>query len=131
MDSGTVDRARFAGSVKDERGPVWVRAVLGPIRRRRAPLYAAYVFVGPQPPGWTEATWRYESCTFTAARTTPKRLTAALQAGELALGSLTAAFMFGPGDIWQWRREPSYARLDRFGIPWLAPRRVRARARWS
>src|SRR6266498_3154398 len=118
MDSGTVDRAQFAGRVKDERGPVWVRAVLGPLSRRRAPLFAAYVFVGPQPPGWVEATWRYESCTFTAARTTPKRLTAALEAGELALGSLTAVFTFGPGDIWQWRREPSYARLDRFGIPW-------------
>lgn len=118
MDSGTVDRTRFAASVASERGPVWVRAIVGPVSRRRAPLYAAYVFVGPQPPGWQEATWRYESCTFTAVRTTPKRLAAALDSGELALGSLAATFTFGLGDTWQWRREPSYARLDRFGIPW-------------
>lgn len=118
MDSGTIDRGRFAASVSDERGPVWVRAVLGPLRRRRAPLYAAYVFVGPQPPGWKHATWRYESCTFTAARTTPKRLAVALESGELPLGSLTATFTLGPGEVWQWRREPSYTRLDRFGIPW-------------
>jgi hypothetical protein len=118
MDTGTVNRDRFAASLRDERGPVWVRAIVGPVGRRRAPLYASYVFVGPQPPGWQEATWRYESCTFIALRTTPRRLAAALETGELALGSLSATFTFGPGESWQWRREPSYARLDRFGIPW-------------
>ncbi len=118
MDTGMVSDDKFAASLRDERGPVWVRAIVGPVSHRRAPLYAAYVFVGPQPPGWQEATWRYESCTFIAARTTPKRLAKALETGELALGSLSATFTFGLGDSWQWRREPSYARLDRFGIPW-------------
>lgn len=118
MDSGTVERKRFAAEVRARRGHVWVRAIVGPSRRRRAPLYVAHVFVGPKPPGWTEATWRYESCTFLAARTTPKRFAAALDSGELELGATCATFTFGPGDVWQWRREPSFARLDRFGIPW-------------
>src|SRR4051812_31855475 len=68
MDSGTIDRKKFALGLRHERGPVWVKAIVGPTRRRRAPLYVAQVFVGPEPPGWTEATWNYESCTFVAAR---------------------------------------------------------------
>jgi hypothetical protein len=118
MDSGTIDRAQFADSVRDARGPVWVRAVLGPVHRRHAPLYAAFIFVGPQPPGWKYVTWRYKSCTLTAVRTTSKRFAAALFSGNLGVGPLTATFEFDPGDLWQWRREPSYSRLDRFGIPW-------------
>lgn len=118
MDSGTINRAKFTAGIAAERGAVWVRAVIGPTSRRRAQLYAAYVFVGPNPPGWREATWRYESCAFVAARTTAKRLAAALDSGELALGAVTATFALAYADTVQWRREPSYARYDRFGVPW-------------
>lgn len=118
VDSGTIGRRRLPVVIRDERRPVWVRAIVGPSSQRRAPLYMAHVFVGPQPPGWAETTWRYESCTFLAARTTPKRLVSALDSGELDLGSTCATFAFDPGDVWQWRRKPSFARLDRFGIAW-------------
>ncbi len=39
-------------------------------------------------------------------------------ATQLATGSLRATFTLGPGDHCQWRREPSFARFERLGIPW-------------
>jgi Putative DNA-binding domain len=81
-------------------------------------VYAAHAVVGPRPPFWDENRWRYEVCTFLAVRTTSHRLADALDTGELVVGSVRGIFALSPGDQYQWRRDPSFARFERLGIPW-------------
>lgn len=118
MDIGTETRESLSANLRALRRPAWLWAVLGPSRRGVAPLYALHGVIGPKPPLWEEKVWRYESCSFIALRTTSLRLGNALASGDITLGSGRAVFTLGPGDHAQWRRDPSFARFERLGIPW-------------
>src|SRR2546428_12973201 len=120
MESRTVETAGLPAVLRDSGRWAWVRALLGPVRRGVAPLYYAHVVIGRQPPNWDAVTWRYESCTFTAAKVDTAQLARACGAGttdELALGTVRAAFALTPG-VYNWRRDPSRARFDELGIRW-------------
>jgi hypothetical protein len=121
MDTGSVTPDEFATQLRAVRRRAWVRAILGPMQRGRAPLYQLSAVIGPQPPGWSSGIWRYEACTFAAAElTTPELADGFDMEGppELKLGPIRASLTLGPTDQHNWRRDPSLSRFDEIGIPW-------------
>lgn len=84
-------------------------------------LHHASILVGAEPPNWAQETWQYTDVGLVAHRVPAADLPAlVLQAalGKGTLGDLAFSVPATSGQA-QWRREPSYARLDHlpFGQP--------------
>lgn len=118
MDTGTTALADLKTDVGTAAGDAYVRAIL---RRAEAgwDLHHVRALVGIEPPGWLEQTWRYHGLAFVAC-VVPAAVLAGLcetAGGVLTLGGLPASVP-GPNGPANWTRHPSFARHDRWQLPW-------------
>jgi hypothetical protein len=124
MDLGTTDVANLTTRLAADDGrDAYVRALL---RREEDDwhLVHASILVGAVPPNWVPRTWQYAHLALVAHQVRTGELPALLLQAALGRGTLGDLSLKVPAASGQthWRREPSYARLDR--IPFEQPTTV-------
>jgi hypothetical protein len=118
-DPGTIELAALAKTLGDEDGAVaYVCALL---RRAGTGLDVAHLWglVGLTPPQWAEQQWRYTDVALVACAVPGASLAVVCSendANRLTFGGLEVQVPPAHGPA-SWRREPSFARLDRIPLP--------------